>query len=266
MTAVTVPASGTAAAAPAVRGARSPGRDEAVDALALLALTIIGIVGFRAAYGGHGYLVAGAAGVAPRRAAQPRRPAGPAAAARRRRRGRARVPAARRRGQPDGHGEPAERCRVGRRRGGLRLAAAADHRAAGRPHRRPAGAALPARPVQRRGRARARPPHHADRAARRAAPAVVVALSILFGAAQPTAAVLQGAGFAGRRPRLGRRAPAARQRASAPPSAGSGPGSGSARRSRCSPWPAPAPSSSARACPARTRTSGSCSTSCRRST
>ena len=55
---------------------------------------MIGIVGFRPAYGGHGYLAAGAAGVAPRPAAQPRRPARQAAAARRRRRQRAGVPAA----------------------------------------------------------------------------------------------------------------------------------------------------------------------------
>jgi hypothetical protein len=38
-------------------------RDELIDGLALLALTLIGIVGFRPAYGGDGYLVAGAAGV-----------------------------------------------------------------------------------------------------------------------------------------------------------------------------------------------------------
>lgn len=42
---------------------RSPGRNELIDALALLALTMIGIVGFRPAYGGHGYLAAGAAGI-----------------------------------------------------------------------------------------------------------------------------------------------------------------------------------------------------------
>ena len=40
-----------------------PGRDETIDAVALLALTMIGVVGFRPAYGGHGYLAAGAAGV-----------------------------------------------------------------------------------------------------------------------------------------------------------------------------------------------------------
>jgi hypothetical protein len=39
-----------------------PSRDEAVDALVLLALTVIGIAGFRDAYGGHAYLAAGAAG------------------------------------------------------------------------------------------------------------------------------------------------------------------------------------------------------------
>jgi hypothetical protein len=40
-----------------------PGRDEAVDAAALIVLTMAGIAGFRPAYGGHGYLAAGAAGV-----------------------------------------------------------------------------------------------------------------------------------------------------------------------------------------------------------
>jgi hypothetical protein len=40
-----------------------PGRDETIDAVALAALTMIGIAGFRPAYGGHGYLAAGAAGV-----------------------------------------------------------------------------------------------------------------------------------------------------------------------------------------------------------
>jgi Transglutaminase-like superfamily len=41
----------------------APGRDELIDGLALVALTMIGIVGFRPAYGGHGYLTAGAEGV-----------------------------------------------------------------------------------------------------------------------------------------------------------------------------------------------------------
>jgi hypothetical protein len=41
----------------------APGRDELADGLALASLTMIGIVGFRPAYGGHGYLAAGAAGV-----------------------------------------------------------------------------------------------------------------------------------------------------------------------------------------------------------
>ncbi|HEX3716145.1 MAG TPA: transglutaminase-like domain-containing protein [Trebonia sp.] len=45
------------------RGAAVPRRDEALDAAALIVLTMIGIVGFRPAYGGHGYLAAGAAGV-----------------------------------------------------------------------------------------------------------------------------------------------------------------------------------------------------------
>ncbi len=41
----------------------APGRDELIDAGALAVLTVIGIAGFRPAYGGHGYLAAGAAGV-----------------------------------------------------------------------------------------------------------------------------------------------------------------------------------------------------------
>lgn len=41
----------------------APGRAELIDAGALVVLTMIGITGFRTAYGGHGYLVAGAAGV-----------------------------------------------------------------------------------------------------------------------------------------------------------------------------------------------------------
>ena len=58
----------TAAAIPAETGRRGaaltlrPSRDEAIDALMLLALTVIGMVGFRDAYGGHAYLIAGAAG------------------------------------------------------------------------------------------------------------------------------------------------------------------------------------------------------------
>ena len=41
----------------------APGRDELIDAGALVVLTMIGMAGFRPAYGGHGYLAAGAAGV-----------------------------------------------------------------------------------------------------------------------------------------------------------------------------------------------------------
>lgn len=57
-------AAAASAAAPGRRSvfAIAPSRDEAVDALLLLALTAIGIVGFRPAYGGHGYLVAGVGG------------------------------------------------------------------------------------------------------------------------------------------------------------------------------------------------------------
>jgi Transglutaminase-like superfamily len=59
----------TAGAAPGTGARRTdargiaPGRPELIDAGALVVLTMIGIVGFRPAYGGHGYLVAGAAGV-----------------------------------------------------------------------------------------------------------------------------------------------------------------------------------------------------------
>jgi hypothetical protein len=63
MASVTYPANDTAGRT--TRSARSvvPGGDEVVDGLALIVLTMVGIVGFRPAYGGHGYLVVGAAGV-----------------------------------------------------------------------------------------------------------------------------------------------------------------------------------------------------------
>jgi Transglutaminase-like superfamily/TgpA N-terminal domain len=59
----------TAGAAPGTEARRTgargiaPARDELIDVGALVVLTMIGIVGFRPAYGGHGYLAAGAAGV-----------------------------------------------------------------------------------------------------------------------------------------------------------------------------------------------------------
>jgi len=57
----------TSAAVPAGRRrylpALAPSREELTDGLMLLALTLIGVAGFRDAYGGHGYLAAGAAGV-----------------------------------------------------------------------------------------------------------------------------------------------------------------------------------------------------------
>lgn len=59
MTAVAAPA-GPRQRTPALR--LLPSRDETIDALMLLAMTIIGIVGFRPAYGGHDYLIAGAIG------------------------------------------------------------------------------------------------------------------------------------------------------------------------------------------------------------
>jgi len=64
MAPVTMPVDAAGRPLPAVKThSVSPGRDELVDALALLALTMIGVVGFRPAYGGHGYLAAGAAGI-----------------------------------------------------------------------------------------------------------------------------------------------------------------------------------------------------------
>lgn len=62
MTAVPMRADRTESAARALP-AIAPGRDELIDGLALCVLTMIGIIGFRPAYGGSGYLVAGAAGV-----------------------------------------------------------------------------------------------------------------------------------------------------------------------------------------------------------
>jgi hypothetical protein len=59
----TVPAGAPRRRPAPVVAAIVPGRDELIDGLALAALTMIGIVGFRPAYGGHAYLAAGAAGV-----------------------------------------------------------------------------------------------------------------------------------------------------------------------------------------------------------
>jgi len=62
MTTITAGAAhGTGARSTQARGIA--GRDELIDASALAALTMIGIIGLRPAYGGHGYLAAGAAGV-----------------------------------------------------------------------------------------------------------------------------------------------------------------------------------------------------------
>lgn len=64
MAPATMPADGAGRPLPAVTARpAAAGRDELIDALALLALTLIGIVGFRPAYGGQGYLAAGAAGI-----------------------------------------------------------------------------------------------------------------------------------------------------------------------------------------------------------
>jgi len=59
-----MPASGTSGRTRRIGGGVLPGRDELIDGAVLAVLTMIGIVGFRPAYGGHGYLAAGAAGVA----------------------------------------------------------------------------------------------------------------------------------------------------------------------------------------------------------
>ena len=63
MASLTLPAGDTAGRTRRSAGSVLPGRDEAVDAVALITLTMIGVAGFRPAYGGHGYLAAGAAGV-----------------------------------------------------------------------------------------------------------------------------------------------------------------------------------------------------------
>jgi hypothetical protein len=65
MAPVTMPAGGAARPLPPVTAQRAAtGGGELIDAFALLVLTLIAIVGFRPAYGGQGYLAAGAAGIA----------------------------------------------------------------------------------------------------------------------------------------------------------------------------------------------------------
>ena len=61
MASVTYPANDTAGRTRRSVGSIVPGSDEVVDAGALMVLTMVGIVGFRPAYGGHGYLAVGAA-------------------------------------------------------------------------------------------------------------------------------------------------------------------------------------------------------------
>ena len=110
----------------------APSRDEAVDALAVLVLTLIGIAGFRLAYGGDGYLSAGAAGAVAGRGAQPCRAACPAPAARRRS-GRASWPSCSSAVVVSQSGAVSVPDAAGRRqRGRPRLAATADHCAPGR--------------------------------------------------------------------------------------------------------------------------------------
>jgi hypothetical protein len=60
---VTLAANETAGRTRRSAGSIVPGGDEVVDAAALIVLTMAGIAGFRPAYGGHGYLAVGAAGV-----------------------------------------------------------------------------------------------------------------------------------------------------------------------------------------------------------
>ena len=224
---------------------------------------MIGIVGFRPAYGGHGYLAAGAAGVilglllshAGQRARLPL----PAVAA-------VSVLAFLLFGgivsQAGTVSRPALRPWSTWR---SPVGATADHRPAGRPHRRAAGPALPARPVQRGGRARAgaadRARGTARRRARRRGGAVHLVRRGPADRRRPA-----GRRVRGLRPRLGRRCASSAARPCAPRSAGSGPGSGSARRPPCSPSPGRAPPSSVRTCRARAPASASCSTSSRPST
>ena len=241
-----------------------PGLDELIDALALLALTMIGIVGFRPAYGGHGYLAVGAVGIigglllshAGQRARLPLAAVLAASALAFLLFGCVDQPA---------RGGVSADAPGGHERGRLRLAAAAHHGPARRQDRQPARAALPARPLQRGGRARAGAAHGDGAAARRRARSRRRAVHPVR---RPEAGRRRapGGGLRRRRPGLGGGPPGARRRPGRSPSAGSGPGSGSARARSCSPWPARAPSSSARTCRARARTSGSCSPSCRRST
>jgi hypothetical protein len=194
MASVTYPANDTAARTRRSAGSVAPGRDEVVDAVALIVLTMIGIVGFRPAYGGHGYLAAGAAGVVLglllSHAGQRARVPLVAVAAVSvlafllfggviSQTGTVSLPVLRTVANVavSGWTQLLTTARpVGRTAGLLVLpyllglfSGVAGHALA----RRTTFAVLPA-----------------------AAPAVVVALSILFGAAQPTAAILQGAGFA----------------------------------------------------------------------
>jgi hypothetical protein len=191
---VTAPASGTAERTQRTAGAVGPGRDEIVDTVALIVLTMIGVVGFRPAYGGHGYLAAGAAGVVlglllSYAGQRFRMPLVAVAAASVlafllfggviSQTGTVSLPVLRTVANVavSGWTQLLTTARpVGRTAGLLVLpyllglfSGVAGHALA----RRTKLAVLPAAP-----------------------PAVVVALSILFGAAQPTAAVLQGAGFA----------------------------------------------------------------------
>src|SRR6202012_4911432 len=61
MASVTYPANDTAGRTSRSVGSVVPGGDEVVDAVALIVLTMVGIVGFRPAYGGHSYLALGRA-------------------------------------------------------------------------------------------------------------------------------------------------------------------------------------------------------------
>src|SRR3984885_12595379 len=194
MASVTYPANDTAGRTRRSVGSVVPGGDEVVDAVALIVPTMVGIVGFRPAYGGHGYLAVGAAGVVL--------------------------------GLLLSH--------VGQRAGPPLVVVVAVSVLAfllfGGVVSQPGSVSLPvlrtvanvavtgwtqllttARPVGRTAGLLALPyllglfsgvaGHALARRTRivvlpAAAPAAVVALSILFGAAQPTAALLQGAGFA----------------------------------------------------------------------
>ena len=257
---------GPAAADRGGAAASLPGRDELIDAAGAARAHHDRHRRLPPAYGGHGYLAAGAAGVAARPAAQPRRPAGAAAAARR---GRGRA-SWRSCSSAASSARPApSACRCSASVAGAAVSGWQQLLTTARPVGRTAGLlvlpyllglfsgvaghALARRTALAAAARGARPPSWSRCPSCSARP-------------QPAAAVLAGRRVRRRHARLGRGAPAARHpgarhhRQAAPLAADR------RRRPPCSRWPAPAPRSSGRTCRARDAHSASCSTSSRRST